>query len=164
MLVHSPLTLPSDDYSKLQLHCFQTIHESVREKLQASREEMLHKQHAQATSVNIQVGDSVVKRASDGSCKLSPKFSGPFLVTSRCHPNRCIILDPSNSVREVDHVDRLKKVRASFTPDTIPSTPPADLPPSDTRPSSHGYWLRSAECARSVPSPTPPLLARSEAS
>ncbi len=71
VLVHSPVPLHSlDDYSKLQLHGFQTIHESAREKLKASREEMLHKQHAQATPVTIQVGDSVMKRAPDRSCKL----------------------------------------------------------------------------------------------
>ncbi len=38
MFVHSPVPLCSlDDYSKLQLHCFQTIHNSIREKLKASR-------------------------------------------------------------------------------------------------------------------------------
>ncbi len=43
VLVHTPIPLhPLDDYSKLQLHCFQTIHDSVREKLKASSEEMLH--------------------------------------------------------------------------------------------------------------------------
>ncbi len=58
VLLHSPVPLYSlDDYSKLQLHCLQTIHESVREKLKASREEMLHKQHAQSTPVTIQVSD-----------------------------------------------------------------------------------------------------------
>ncbi len=66
VLEHSPVPLHSlDSYSKLQLHCFQTIHESVRERLKASREEMLHKQHAQTTPVTIQVGDSVLKRATD---------------------------------------------------------------------------------------------------
>ncbi len=155
VLVHSPVPLHSlDDYSKLQLHCFQSIHESVREKLKPPREKMLHKQHAQATPVTIQVGDFVMKRAPDRSCKLSPKFSGPLLDTSRCHPNKYEILDPSNNVAEVVHVDRLKKVSASFTPDTIPSSPPADLSTSDTRPSSHSYWLRSTECPRSVLSPT----------
>ncbi len=145
VLVHSPVPLHSlDDYSKLQLHCFQTIHESVREKLKASREEILHKKQAQTTPVTIQVGDSVMKRAPDRSCKLSPKFNGPFLVTSRCHHNKFRIMNPFNNVTEVDHVDRLKKVSAPFTPDTIPSSPPADLPPSDTHSSSHGYWLRSA--------------------
>ncbi len=64
VLVLSPVPLHSlDDSSKLKLLCFQTIQESVREKLKASREEMLHKQHAQATSVTMQVGDSVMKRA-----------------------------------------------------------------------------------------------------
>ncbi len=40
----SPLYNP-EDYSKLQLHSFQTIHASVRERLKASREEMIRKQH-----------------------------------------------------------------------------------------------------------------------
>ncbi len=161
VLVHFHVPLHFlDDYSKLQLHCFQTIHESVREKLKASREEILHKQHAQAAPVTIHVGDSVMKRAPDRSCKLSPKFSGPFLVTSRYHPNKFKILDPSNNVTEVVHVDRLKKVSPSFTSDTIPFSPPTNLLPSDTRPSSHGYWLRLAECPRSVPSPTPPLTCK----
>ncbi len=57
---HVPL-YSSDDYSKLQLHCFQTIHTSIREKLKASREEMLHKQHSRATLVHLDVGDSVMK-------------------------------------------------------------------------------------------------------
>ncbi len=44
VLVPSPVPLYSpDDYSKLQLHCLQTIHNSVREKLRASQEEMLRK-------------------------------------------------------------------------------------------------------------------------
>ncbi len=101
-----------------------------------------------------------MERAPDRSCKHSPKFSGLFLVTSRCHPNNFKILDPSNNVAQVVHVDCLKKVSAFL----IPSSPPADLPPDARRSPSQGYWLRSAECPRSVPSPTPPLLARSEAS
>ncbi len=159
VMVHSPAPLHSiDDYSKLQVYCFKTIHDSVREKLKASRDDMPHKQHAQATPVTIQVGDFVMKRAPDRSCKLSPKFSDPFVVTHRCHPNKFKILDPSKNATEVVHVDRLKKVSSSFTPDTITSSPHADLPPSDTQPSpSHRYWLRSAECPRSVPSPTPSL-------
>ncbi len=68
VLVHSPAPLYSDEYSKLQLHCFQKIHNSVCEKLKVSREEMLRKQHSQAKQVNIDVGDSVMKRAPDRSC------------------------------------------------------------------------------------------------
>ncbi len=41
VLLKSPFPLYNpEDYSKLQLHSFQTIHASVREKLKASREEM----------------------------------------------------------------------------------------------------------------------------
>ncbi len=118
---------------------------------------MLHKQHAQATHVTIQVGDSVMKRSLDRSRKLSPNFSGPFLVT-RCHHNKFKILDPSINVTESVHVDGLKKVSASFTPDTIPSSPPADLPPSDTRPFPHGYWLRSLSVLDQFPQPPHPYL------
>ncbi len=84
VLVHSPVPLHSlDDYSKLQLHCLQTIHESLREKLKASMTEMIHKQHAQATPVTIYVGDSVMKRTPDRSCKLYPKFSTYIVVHRR---------------------------------------------------------------------------------
>ncbi len=58
VFVPSPVPLYSpDDYSKLQFHCFQTIHNSVWEKLKASRELMLRKQHSQATLVHLDVGD-----------------------------------------------------------------------------------------------------------
>ncbi len=116
-LVHSPVPFYSlDDYSKLQLHCFQTIHDSVLEKLKASREEMLWKHHSQATPVNFDVCDSVMKKAPDSSCKLAPKFSGPYLLTAKLHGNKFKLLDPSTNISEVVHVDRLKKVSASLTP------------------------------------------------
>ncbi len=147
VLLHAPTPLYSpDDYSKLQLHCFQTIHNSVREKLKASREEMLRKQYSQATLVTLVLVDSVMKRAPDRACKLSPKFTGPFLVTTKLHGNKFKILDLSNNTSEVVHVDRLKKVSASFTPAAVSSpwpTSSADLS-SDTHP-SHCYWLQSAE-------------------
>ncbi len=89
LLLHSPTLLHSpDDYSKLQLHCFQTIHNSVREKLKASREEMLRKQHSQATPVTLAVGDSIMKRAPDRASKLSPKFTGLFLLITKFHGNK----------------------------------------------------------------------------
>ncbi len=145
VLVPSPVPLYSlDDYAKLQLHCFQTIHSSVREKLKASREEMLRKQNSQATPVHLDVGDSVMKRAPDRSCKLTPKFSGPHLLTAKLHGNKFKILDPNNNVSEVVHVDRLK-VSASFTLAALPSlSSPTDLPSPDSHP-FHSYRLQSAE-------------------
>ncbi len=139
-----PLYSP-DDYSKLQLHCFQTIHKSVREKLKASREEMLHKQHSQATPVHLDVDDSVMKRAPDCSCKLTPEFSGPFLLTAKLHGNKFKTLDPNTNVSEVVHVTRLKEVSASFTPAVVSSPPfPTDLLSSLDAHPSHSYKLRSA--------------------
>ncbi len=147
VLVPSPVPLYSqDDYSKLQLHYFQTIHNSIQEKLKASREKMLHKQHSQHASVHFDVDDSVVKRAPDRSCKLTPKFSGPFLLTAKLHSNKFKLLDLSTSVSEVVHVHSLKKASTSFTPAAVPSSPsPTDLPsPPDAHP-SRSYRLRSAE-------------------
>ncbi len=147
VLVPSPVPLYSpDDYSKLQLHCFQTIRDSVRKKLKASWEEILHKQHSQATPVHLDIGDSVMKRAPDRSCKLTPKLSGPFLSTAKLHGNKFKILDPNTNVSEVVHVDHLKEVSASLTSAAVPSPPSTiDLPsPPDLQP-SHRYWLWSAE-------------------
>ncbi len=145
--VPSPVPLYSpDDYSKLQLHCFQTIHNSFREKLKASWEEILCKQHSQATPFTLDVGDSVIKRVPDRSCKLTPKFSGPYLLTAKLHGNKFKLLNPNTNVSEVVLIDRLKKVSASFTPAAAPSPPsPTDLPSPPDAPSSHGYRLRSAE-------------------
>ncbi len=147
VLVPSPAPLYSlDDYSKLQLHCFQTIHNFVREKLKASREEMLRKQHSQATPGHLDVGVSVMKRAADRSGKLTPKYSGPYLLTAKLHGHKFKLLEPSTNVSEAIHADRLKKISASFTPVAVPSPPsPADLPsPPDAFP-FHGYELRSAK-------------------
>ncbi len=84
-----------------------------------------------------------MKRAPDGSCKLTPKFSGPFLLTAKLHGNKFKLLDPNTNISEVVHVDCLKKVSTSFTPDVMPSPPsPTDLPsPPDTHP-SHVHRLQ----------------------
>ncbi len=130
----SPLYNP-DDYSKLQLHSFQSIHASVRERLKASREEMLQRQHSHATPVTLDVGDSVMKAFPERSSKLRPKFSGPYLVTAKLHGNKFKILDPSNSVSEVVHSDRLKKVRASLSPVPDTVSPLSTGSPPTTTPS-----------------------------
>ncbi len=65
----SPLYNPVD-YFKLQLHSFQIIHASVREKLKASREDMTQRQHLHATLITLDVGDPVMKRSPERSCKL----------------------------------------------------------------------------------------------
>ncbi len=105
---------------------------------------MLRKQHSQATPVHLDVGDSVMKRAPDRSCKLTAKFSGPFLLTAKLHGNKFKILDLNTNISEVFHVDRLKKVSASLTPAAAPSPPSLTDPltPSPPDQSSHRYWLR----------------------
>ncbi len=156
VLVHPPVPLYSlDDCSKLQLHCFQTIYKSVWEKLNVSWEEMLQKQHSQATPVHLDVGDPIMKRAPNRSCKLTPKLSGSYLLTAKLHSNKFKLLDPSTNISEVVHVDSFK-VSTSFTPAAVPSpSSPTDLPsPPDTLP-SHSYRFQTAECHWSVSSISP---------
>ena len=145
VLVHSPSPLYSlDDYSKLQLHCFQTIHSSVLDKLKVSREEMSQKQHSKATPVHLAVGDSVMKRAPLRTSKLNSKFSGPFLITAKCHGNKFKISNHVTNTSEVVHADCLKKVSDSVSLPAAPSSAtssPSIAPP----PPTHSYWLRSHE-------------------
>ncbi len=131
VLLKSPSPMyNTEDYSKLQLHSFKTIHAFVREKLKASREEMTQKQHLHAIPITFDVGDSVMKHSSERFCKLAPKFMGPFLVTAKLHGNKFEVLDPSTSLSQVVHADRLKKVCSALSPvaDTSPLSP--DLSPS----------------------------------
>ncbi len=119
----SPLYKP-EDYSKLQLHSFQTIHASVREKLKALREEVIQR-HLHATPITLDVGDSAMKRSPELSCKLAPKFMGPYLALAKLHGNTFKVLGPSTSISEVVHTDRLKKASPALSPvaDTSPFPP-----------------------------------------
>ncbi len=119
----------SEDYSHSQLKALRIIHDEVRKSLQASRAEMLARQHSKATAVSIAVGDAVFKVAPERQVKLTPKFSGPFMVKERLHDNKFRIFDPALNASEVVKVDRLKR---------------ADVPlPSS---SDSPYHLRSRPC------------------
>ncbi len=84
-----------EDYSKLQLHSFQTIHATVREKLKVNMEEMTHKQDLHTTPITLDVGDSVMRHSPERSYKLPSKFMGPYLVTAKLNGNKFKVLDPS---------------------------------------------------------------------
>ncbi len=90
---------------------------------------MTQRQHLHATPITLDVGDAVMKRSSERSCELAPKFMGPFLVRAKLLGNKFKVLDPSNSNSEVVHADLLKTVCSALTPvaDTFLSP---DLSPS----------------------------------
>ncbi len=58
------------------------------EKLQASRDEMMTKQHNKVTSVNIKEGDNVMVHLPERNNKLSPRFMGPHYVLRCWHGNK----------------------------------------------------------------------------
>ena len=153
-----------DDYAAVQQHVFQLIHKSVREKLLASRSEMIQRQHDKATPVSFTVGDSVMKSAPARQSKLSPKFSGPYVISEQLHGNKFRIIDSVLNTSEIVHSDRLKKVDGTNTPpppSPDPSPSPDPNPPHSPTPQSspsmhqansslpvskaptHSYYLRS---------------------
>ncbi len=150
----SPLYNP-EDYSKLQFHSFQTIHASVRERLKASREDMIRKQHLHATPVTFDDGDSVMLRSPARSCKLEPKFTGPYVITAKSNGHKFKVLDPGPSTYQVVHADRLKKICDALSPLAEPFTP-LSTDASMSRP-----HLLCVTLPRSLLSPLLILIARS---
>ena len=134
-----------DDYSQNQLRALQMIHDSVRHNLQESRNEMLHRQHAKATPVSLKKGDVVFKSAPERQNKLTPKFTGPFMITNSMHGNKFKIFNPANQTSEVVHADRLKRSDIVIPASSLPSPVPVltTSTTSITATPSHSYNLRS---------------------
>ncbi len=85
------------------------IDDSVCRNLQESRAEMLHRQHTKATPFTFQKGDVVFKSSPERQSKLTPKFSGSFVITDFIQGNKFKIFNPATQVSEVVHSDRLKR-------------------------------------------------------
>lgn len=49
---------------------------------------MLYKQQSQASHITLNKGDTVIKNVPEHTCKLEPKFSGPYLITSKLPGNK----------------------------------------------------------------------------
>ncbi len=137
-----------DDYASQQLQVFSDIPVNVRNKLEASRAEMIAKQHKRAEEAIINPGDSVMVRLPERNSKLSPKFVGPRLVIRKLYGNKYEVHDPLLDTVDVVYSDRLKKIRARPEPGLVdcagldiavvrtPNTP-------DSNAISHSYNLRS---------------------
>ena len=139
-----PSSQPSmDAYYQTQQQYFDTIHTTVRNHLLESRAEMARRQHARATPISISLGDSVMLRAPARSCKLSPKFSGPFLVTALAPGNKFHILDPVSNNEDIVHADRLKKTSASLPEPNPPDAVPPPSTPNLTPPSVYSFSFPS---------------------
>ena len=141
-----------DNYTEQHSKVFAKIYKSVRERLQASRTEMMLQQHKRATPVAIKVGDTVMVQVPNRESKLAPKFVGPRLVVREGHGNKFVVLDPFLNSVDTIHSDRLKKTRATdpklaeyayvlSNPSPSSSTSNATSP-TNTNP-SHKYNLRS---------------------
>ncbi len=110
----------SEDYSQSQLHALRVIHDEVRKCLQPPRAEMLARQHSKATAVSIAVGDTVFKAAPERQVKLTPKFTGPYIVKEQLHNNKFRIFDPAANSSEVVQVDRLKRANVPLPSASTP--------------------------------------------
>ncbi len=136
-----------DNYLDQHLHMSAKIHRKVRERLQASRAEMMAQQHKRATPINIQKGDTVMVQVPMRNSKLAPKFVGPRQVVGERQGNKFEVWDPYLDVTEVIHSDRLKKTRAidlKLTTDAyVPKNPPSSSPSSNNTNIQHRYNLRS---------------------
>ncbi len=97
-----------DDHAKQQVHMFSTIHASVREKLKATKTEMIPKQHKRAIPVNIKEGDAIMIQQPERASKLAPKFMGPYEVFRYIYGNKFEVRHPNTGVTLVVHSDRLK--------------------------------------------------------
>ncbi len=69
---------------------------------------MLHRQHAKATPVTFQKGDVVFKSSPERQSKLTPKFTGPFVITDFIQGKKFKIFNPATEVSEIVHCDKLK--------------------------------------------------------
>lgn len=104
-----------DDYSVRQLQVFNSIHCEVRKYLEASRHEMMLKQHAKAAKIEAAVGDTVMIKSPERVSKLTPKFLGPFTITKLAHGNEIDVKHISTGKEETVHVDRCKKITVTNT-------------------------------------------------
>ncbi len=100
-----------EDYAKIQLQNFSQIH------LESTSDSRTAKQHRCARPVSFSEGDSVMIAAPKRQSKLSPKFSGPHLVTRVLGGNKYIVLDAVKRTSDVYHSDRLKPTRATAQPE-----------------------------------------------
>ncbi len=90
-------------YAELELHVFSKIHSSVRQKLKATKCEMMANQHKRAIPVKIKQGDAVMIQQSERISKLSPKFVGPYKVLRYIYGNKFEVLEPNTNVTLVIH-------------------------------------------------------------
>ncbi len=107
-----------DDYVKQHMHVFKGIHAKFLSRLQASRAEMMARQHKRAIPVTIQVGDTVIVRQPDRTSKLSPKFSGACSVVRKLHGNKSEVHHHLLNTVEIVHSDWLVKTNAQVESST----------------------------------------------
>jgi hypothetical protein len=116
-----------DNYAIKQSQVFRAIHKVVRENLQASRLEMIAKQHMTAKDRRFAIGDKVMIKTPERHSKLDPKFKGPYIITSLEQCNKVKIKCVTSSAESVVHVDRLKLISGP-----------------EPKKVTHKYFLRSA--------------------
>ncbi len=143
-----------EEYAKIQLTTFSSIHKEVSQRLQHASDMRTAKQHQSACPVTFNVGDAVMVAAPERHSKLSPKFSRPHKITHATGGNRYIIFYEARNLSEVVHNGRLKATGAEAPSGVSPlgsppsaassSLPAPELPSVPSHPAfpTHAYNLR----------------------
>ena len=104
-----PPVYNSQEFGEAQLKVFSDLYSDIRDRLQENKAKMAEKQHKYAAPIILDVGDVVMVQESDRTNKLHPRFSGPYIITSRAYGNAFELLDPDKRTLQIVHNDRLKK-------------------------------------------------------
>ena len=123
----------SDDYVRVQLSCFQRIHQAVRKHLQLTHAQYLARQHKSARPLTFQVGDIVYLQNFARDSKLAPKHLGPYRILAQAG-NRYTLLHLTSFKECVAHGSNLRAASlredAPLTPPMSPIVPSSPSPPS----------------------------------
>ena len=104
--VYDPL-----DFGKAQFKTFADIYSDIRDRLQETKTKLAETQHKRADPIILEEGNIVMILESERHNKLHPKFSGPFIITSKAYGNSFEVLDPEKKTLQTVHADRLKKTQ-----------------------------------------------------
>ncbi len=114
-----------DDYVKVKVSTFQKIHQRIQQSLVISKAEMLLYHNKSASNFSLNIGDIVYSVKHVKTSKLNPNFEGTFRVIAKETGNKVRLLNLSDFLERVSHLDSLKRVSSGldYEKTSLHSTP-----------------------------------------